>query len=222
MPAGLDLKAIEKAIECIEGVLQVRVVGENTIEEIHVLSRPTKPPKLLVRDIETLLKAKFDLSVDHKKVSVVTFDVGEEGEEKIFFRPVLWGLSWKKSLDEVKVEVEVKLQERIYRGTSSESVLRTKNHHVLIAHATMNGINQMVGNGIFSVYGVSLHHLGDIEVALVFVDYQGLKRSGEMLVGSALVRDDAYEAVARATLDAVNRKLSFYREHLEGEQGGSE
>jgi hypothetical protein len=67
-----------------------------------------------------------------------------------------------------------------------------------------------------------LHHLGDIEVALVFVDYQGLKRSGEMLVGSALVRDDAYEAVARATLDAVNRKLSFYREHLEGEQGGSE
>lgn len=221
MPTNLDLKAVEKAIECIEGVLQVRVVGENAIEEIHVLSRPAKPPKLLVRDIETLLKAKFNLSVDHKKVSVVTFDVGEEPEEKVFLRPVLFGLSWKKSLEEVKVEVEVKLRDRIYRGTSSEGLLHTKNHNLLIAHATVNCINQMVGNGIFSVYGVSLHHLGDIEVALVFVDYQGIKKSGEMLVGSALVRDDAYEAVARATLDAVNRRLSFYREHLEGEQGES-
>lgn len=221
MPTSLDLKAVEKAIECIEGVLQVRVVGENAIEEIHVLSRPAKPPKLLVRDIETLLKAKFNLSVDHKKVSVVTFDVGEEPEEKVFLRPVLFGLSWKKSLEEVKVEVEVKLRDRIYRGTSSEGLLHTKNHNVLIAHATVNCINQMVGNGIFSVYGVSLHHLGDLEVALVFVDYQGIKKSGEMLVGSALVRDDAYEAVARATLDAVNRRLSFYREHLEGEQGES-
>ncbi|MEN3185061.1 MAG: hypothetical protein ABDK94_00855 [Atribacterota bacterium] len=219
MPTNLDLKGIEKAIECIEGVLQARVVGEHTIEEIHVLSRPTKPPKLLVRDIETLLKAKFNLSVDHKKVSVVTFDVGEEPEEKVFLRPVLFGLSWKKNLEEVKVEVEVKLRDRIYCGTGSEGSLHTKNQNILIAHATVNCINQMVGNGIFSVYGVSLHHLGDIEVALVFVDYQGIRKSGEMLVGSALVRDDAYEAVARATLDAVNRKLSFYQEYLEGEQG---
>ncbi|MGC8777210.1 MAG: hypothetical protein ACP5Q4_00830 [Candidatus Caldatribacteriaceae bacterium] len=221
MSTNLDLKTVEKAIGCIEGVLQVRVVGEDAIEEIHVLARPAKPPKLLVRDIETLLKAKFNLSVDHKKVSVVTFDVGEETEGQIFLRPVLWGLSWKKSLDEVRVEVEVKFQDRIYRGTSSEGSLHTKNHNVLIAHAAMDCINQIVGSGIFSVYGVSLHHLGDIEVALVFVDYQGIKKSGEMLVGSALVRDDTYEAVARAALDAVNRKLSFYREHLGGEQGGS-
>lgn len=221
MSSNLDLKAIEKAIECVDGVLQVKVVGDNTIEEIHVLSRPTKTPKLLVRDIETVLKARFNLSIDHKKVSVVTFDVGEESEEKVLFRPILWGLTWKKSLNEVRVEVEVKLQDRIYKGVSSEETLHTKNHHLLIAHAAIYCINQMVGDGIFSVYGVSLHRLGEVEVALVFLDYKGHRKSEEMLVGSALVRDDVHEAIARAALDAVNRKLTFYREHLGGEQGGS-
>ncbi|MGQ9473080.1 MAG: hypothetical protein ACUVQZ_06040 [Candidatus Caldatribacteriaceae bacterium] len=221
MSSSLDLKAIEKAIECIDGVLQVKVVGDNAIEEIHVLSRPTKTPKLLVRDIETVLKTRFNLSIDHKKVSVVTFDVDEESEEKLLLRPILWGLTWKKSLNEVRVEVEVKLQDQIFKGISSEETLHTKNHHLLIAHAAICCINQMVGDGVFSVYGVSLHHLGEVEVALVFVDYKGPKKMEEMLVGSALVRDDVHEAVARATLDAVNRKFTFYREHLGGEQGGS-
>ncbi len=220
MSPPFDLGAIEKAIECIEGVLQAKVVGSDTIEEIHVLSRPSKPPKLLVRDIETLLQAKFNLGIDHKKVSVVTFDVGEE-EERFLVRPVLWSINWRKSMDTVQVEVEVKLRDKICRGNGSDSTLRTKNYNFLIACATMECINQMLGGPTFAVNSVSLHRLQEAEVVLVFVEYRGMKRGGEMLVGSALVRDDAYEAVARATLDAVNRKLTFYKEYVEGEQGGS-
>ncbi len=70
-----DWKAIEQAIESIEGIINVRVVGEEEIKEIHVLSKPSKSPKLLARDIETVLQARFNLAVDHKKISIVAFDL---------------------------------------------------------------------------------------------------------------------------------------------------
>jgi len=221
MAKGIDTRALEKAIECLEGVLNARVVGETAIEEIHVLARPTKSPKLLVRDIETLLKARFGLDVDHKKVSVVTFDL--EGETRWFVpRLVLWGLGWKKTPDTVQVEVEVKLGERTYKGVATESASRVRSHAFLVARATLNCLNQVVGDTLFVLHNVSTHHLGDIEVVLTFVDYArpGARRDEDLLVGTALVREDIYEAVARATLDAVNRKLVFHIERFEEEEGG--
>ncbi|MGQ9623311.1 MAG: hypothetical protein ACUVTO_07765 [Candidatus Caldatribacteriaceae bacterium] len=221
MTKGFDARALEKAIGCLEGVLNAKVVGETGIEEIHVLTRPTKSPKLLVRDIETLLKARFDLDVDHKKISVVTFDVGE-GTKWAVPRLVLWGIGWKKTPDAVQVEVEMKLGDRIYRGVAAESAPRVRSHGFLVARATLNCLNQVVGDTLFMLHNVSTHHLGEIEVVLAFVDYarSGVEKDGGLLVGTALVQEDIYEAVARATLDAVNRKLVFHVERLEEEQGG--
>ena len=85
-----DWKTIEEAIRSIEGVINVKVVGDEEIKEIHVLSKPSKSPKLLARDIETLLQARFSLDIDHKKISIVAFDLEEEKKES-WLRPVLWG-----------------------------------------------------------------------------------------------------------------------------------
>lgn len=221
MTKGLDTRDLEKAIECLDGVLNAKVVGESSVEEVHVLARPTKSPKLLARDIETLLKARFGLDVDHKKISVVTFDV--EGEARWSVpRLVLWGLGWKKTPESIQVEVEVKLGERIYRGVATENASQVRNHGFLVARATLNCLNQIVGSTIFGFHGVSTHHLGEIEVVLTFVDYarSGVQKEEDLLVGTALVRGDIYEAIARSTLDAVNRKLVFHRAHFEGEEGG--
>ncbi|MEN3203655.1 MAG: hypothetical protein ABDK87_08015 [Atribacterota bacterium] len=219
--AKLDVKALEKAIECLDGVLNAKVVGETSVEEVHVLARPRKSPKLLVRDIETLFKARFGIDVDHKKISVVTFDIEEETK---WFVPrlILWGLGWKKTPDTVQVEVEVKLGERIYKGVATENVSRVRSHAFLVARATLNCLNQIVGDTLFMLHNVSTHHLGEIEVVLTFVDYAraGARKEEDLLVGTALVREDIYEAVARATLDAVNRKLVFHAERFEEEEGG--
>lgn len=219
--AKLDVKALEKAIECLDGVLNAKVVGETSVEEVHVLARPRKSPKLLVRDIETLFKARFGIDVDHKKISVVTFDIEEETK---WFVPrlILWGLGWKKTPDTVQVEVEVKLGERIYKGVATENASRVRSHAFLVARATLNCLNQIVGDTLFMLHNVSTHHLGEIEVVLTFVDYAraGARKEEDLLVGTALVREDIYEAVARATLDAVNRKLVFHIERFEEEEGG--
>ena len=39
-------------------------------------------------------------------------------------------------------------------------------------------------------------------------------------MGATIVKEDVYQAVARATLDAVNRKLIFYVD-WEGEEGAT-
>ena len=71
---------------------------------------------------------------------------------------------------------------------------------------------------MFVPRGVLVQHLGDLEVALAFVDCD-IPRREEILVGATIVKEDVYQAVARATLDAVNRKLSVCVD-WDGEEGG--
>jgi len=212
-----DWKTIEEAIRSIEGVINVKVVGDEEIKEIHVLSKPSKSPKLLARDIETLLQARFSLDIDHKKISIVAFDLEEEKKES-WLRPVLWGLSWKKNPQTFQVEVEIKIADKLYQGIATGSASNPRNYYSLVAQATLECLNQGMGNIMFVPRGVLVQHLGDLEVALAFVDCD-IPRREETLVGATIVKEDVYQAVARATLDAVNRKLIFYVD-WEGEEGG--
>jgi len=176
-----DWKTVEEAIGSIEGVINVKVVGEEEIKEIHVLSKPSKPPKLLARDIETLLQARFNLEIDHKKISIVAFDLEEEKKES-GLRPVLWGLSWKKNPQTFQVEVEIKLSDKLYRGMVTGSVSNSRNCYSLVVQATLECLNQRIGNVVFAPRGVLIQRLGDLEVALAFVDCNIPQRE-EMLVG---------------------------------------
>ncbi|BER91553.1 MAG: hypothetical protein PWP42_385 [Candidatus Atribacteria bacterium] len=214
----VPLSEVERAIQCIDGVLKARVVGdERSVSEIHVLARPSKPPKLLVRDVETLLKAKFGLEVDHKKISVVAFDVGENDRAESSYavqRPVLWSVSWRKSMNRAQSEVEIRFMGKIYRASAEEEGWSGRGWNHLIAEATLDCLNQIVGvPSFFALRGVAVRDFGDVEVALSFVDCRPDKGSGSMLVGTALVGDEVAEAVARATLDAVNRRLILYVEN---------
>lgn len=211
-----DWKSIEQAIEGIEGIINVKVVGEEEIKEIHVLSKPSKSPKLLARDIETVLQARFNLAIDHKKISIVAFDLEEE-KVREELRPVLWGLSWKKNPQAFQVEVEIKMADTLYRGVATGSVSTSHHCYSLVVQATLECLNQGMGGIIFVPRGVLVQRLGDLEVALVFVDCN-IPRREETLVGATIVKEDVYQALARAALDAVNRKLIFYAKR-EGEEG---
>jgi len=85
------LQEIEKKskIERYEGIIrQVRdVLGakvfldkEGKISEIHILSSPARNPKQIVRDVVSALLIQAGVDVDHKKISVVQIEEGEEGE----------------------------------------------------------------------------------------------------------------------------------------------
>ncbi len=70
---------IEGALSDVVGVIAARIVPgyERAIDEIHVVSTPEHQPKQLVRDIQSLLYARFNISIDHRVVSIVQIDVGD-------------------------------------------------------------------------------------------------------------------------------------------------
>ena len=48
----------------------VSVNDWGSVEEIHVLTNLERTPKQIVRDVESALVARFNLKVDHKRISV--------------------------------------------------------------------------------------------------------------------------------------------------------
>jgi hypothetical protein len=81
----------------------------------------------------------------------------------------------------------------------------------VVAEATLRAAAQ-VGPGLrFSLAEAALAQLGDRAVVVVVVDHDGddVNRDAGALAGSALVRDEPVaEAAVRATLDAINRRVS--------------
>jgi hypothetical protein len=48
----------------------VELTPDGNISAIHIVSSSKRPPKQIVRDVESILHANFGISVDHRKVSV--------------------------------------------------------------------------------------------------------------------------------------------------------
>ncbi len=109
-----------------------------------------------------------------------------------------------------KVLVELHDENSSFNG-KMEGPGSEKNQNRLVAQAILKAIEENTGyNSIISLVleEVSLLDFAGERVALVAVSLVRAT-SEEFLVGSSLVKKDEKEAVARATLDAVNRRLSY-------------
>jgi hypothetical protein len=61
----------EAEIKTLRDVEGASIQGEGeSIREIHVLTRSNRPPKQIVRDIQTVLQTRFNRSIDYRVVSV--------------------------------------------------------------------------------------------------------------------------------------------------------
>lgn len=59
-------------MKSLPGILSVRIVARpgGEIEEVHLLTTTEVSAKQTVRNVESALKARFHLEVDHRKISV--------------------------------------------------------------------------------------------------------------------------------------------------------
>ncbi|HAS07826.1 MAG TPA: hypothetical protein DCR52_00800, partial [Actinobacteria bacterium] len=67
---------LEAALRNIQGIRAASVVtnGKSEPTEIHILAMSGKAPKQIVRDVQSLAMAQFDLDIDHRIVSVVQLE----------------------------------------------------------------------------------------------------------------------------------------------------
>ncbi len=204
----------EQAIKQIKAVIAARinVNSHGEIEEVHILAGSGRAPKQIVRDVESILAAQFDIQIDHKKISVAQLGDDEEGTSAIVesSRPKLVGVTLRtvNGMAEVKVELLTgdKLMEGLAQGPSS-----THNKLRLFVEATIKALSPLtLDKFLFVTEDVVITQLAKHQIALVSITM--IAPTGEQpLTGCALVRNDDREAVVKATLDAVNRKLRFLR-----------
>lgn len=206
----------EQSIKQIRSVIATRIKANSLdeIEEIHVLANSKRNPKQIVRDIESMFAAQFGMEIDHKKVSVVQLE-GEEEAPPSFskkgeqIRPKLVSVSLRTVNTMAEVKVELSAQDEIMEGISS-GTSTTYNKLRLFVDATISALSGfMMDKLIFATEDVMITRLGKHQVAQVAISL--ITPFGEQtLVGCATVKNDEREAVVKATLDAVNRKMWFY------------
>ena len=79
MPTLRLLPEFEDELKRLPGIIAASVVtGPDAVPtEIHVLAEPGKPPKQVVRDVQSFAMLKLGLDIDHRIVSVVQIGADE-------------------------------------------------------------------------------------------------------------------------------------------------
>ncbi|HZK55186.1 MAG TPA: hypothetical protein VFC84_13445 [Desulfosporosinus sp.] len=191
---------------------RIKVDSQGEIEEVHILAGSGRAPKQIVRDIESLLIAQFDLQIDHKKVSVAQVEDDEYGTFTMVesTRPKLVGVTLRTVNGMAEVKVELLTGEKIIEGIA-EGPFSAQNKLRLFVEATLQALSPLtLDKYLFVTEDVGITQLAKQQIALVSIT--SITTAGEQsLTGCALVRNDDREALVKATLDAVNRKLRFLR-----------
>jgi hypothetical protein len=198
----------ENALRTLPGVQAASVVTapDRTPTEVHVLARPGKAPKQLVRDVQSLALAQYDLDIDHRIVSIVQIAADEAGSVNSADPPRLRlaALSVRTADQLLEAEVTLAAGERTYAGRAAAAALGAQRARA-IAGATLDALAGVLGHPC-AVESSTIASTGERSIALTVLAVGD--DGGERLVsGSAVVREDPDDATARSVLDALNRLL---------------
>jgi len=206
---------IEAALSQVGEIKAARVVVDldGQITEIHVLALPIKPPKQLVRDIESTLMARFGIPVDHRKISIA--QLGRDSMPEIpaatrpsSARPRIVGINASVSGLQAAASVTLEIDGAEFVGMASGPASQTgRARHVALA--TLDAVSQYVSEGTsFALEDVAVVQLGREKVSVACITL--VTAFGEQsFSGSALVRQNDSDSIVRATLDAINRRIGL-------------
>jgi hypothetical protein len=238
----------EWAVEAQKLLLSLRdIVGADirlgedgrSLSEINILAEGNRPPKQIVRDVRSALRAEYQVDVDYRKISVaqrrdleseasaaaretgptvLTLPASLVEEEPLATRLRFEGVSVAIDPSSCVVRVELSLDGReavgeVQGGSSGRQI------PLLVAEATLDALGKFVDPGCtLSLADLKRVPLEDDEAVVVMVKLFK-DRSEKTLTGSALVAQSLQQSVVYATLDALNRVLGRlqFREPIEYE-----
>jgi hypothetical protein len=222
MTARRLLPEFEAALRAVPGIREasVRTGPDAHPIEVHVVAGDTKPAKQVVRDVQSVAMAQFDLDIDHRIVSVVQIPddavVGSEAggagearagaEDESLPRPALTQIATTRREGDTHVEVSLGIAGQVFLGAAdgpSGSLHKPR----IVASATLAALTELLGIPA-QIESAQVLDVANREVALVSLVLTIPRLGDQALVGSALVRGDEEDAVARAVLAAVNRRLA--------------
>ena len=218
MPTLRLLPEFEDELKRLPGIIAASVVtGPDAVpNEIHVLAEPGKPPKQVVRDVQSFAMLKLGLDIDHRIVSVVQIGADEFSSsvvddlpsdlELVIPRPAIGSIMIRTSGPEAEALVSIaSTGGHVFEGRVVGPGSAT-HRCALVAQATLKALEELLGSTA-DVESSQIVMAGHREAALTVLTVTVPRLGEQLLTGSALVRGDESEAVARSVLDALNRRL---------------
>jgi hypothetical protein len=236
MPTLRLLPELEDALRHIQGVRAASVVtGPDAVPtEVHVLADPGKPAKQVVRDVQSLAMARYDIDIDHRIVSVVQMGddevraapvapradvtdapgladdvegaVGADDPDDGVVRPAIAAIMVRSGKGETEASVTLAAGDQLFEGRS-EGPAGASHRARLVAVATLDAVAELLGQPC-EVESSTIVATGTREVALTVLTMVVPRTGEQVLTGCAAVRGDEADAVARSVLAALNRQLA--------------
>ena len=229
-----EAEAAIRALRDVEGV-SLQAEGDE-IREVHVLTRSKRPPKQIVRDVQTVLLTRFNRSIDYRVVSVAftkteppaaapvapaappasapaparatrSVPASEPEFERAEGERIRFG-SVNLFVSGARTQAQVELRWKGLARMGGASGWSTRDGaHRLIAQATIAAVQEFLdGEVAFGLPEIEFVRMGRRRMALVALSLLA-HRQEKVLVGSCAVEQDVQQAVVLATLAALNRIL---------------
>lgn len=208
----VDLIEVERELCRLDEVSIARIVADSVgrITEVHILANPGKHPKQIVRDVQSVALASFGVEIDRRVVSVV--QLGRDGDDALVsgsaFRPTIEGITAESSGLRSLVRVTLSHAGEEAVGFAEGSISSTARHR-LVAAATIDALRQIEpAAACLDVEHAEVVRAGARDIAVVTMVFV-VPPNEQIVSGSAIVRaHQEADAVARAVLDATNRRLA--------------
>lgn len=205
-----DFSRLEQELERVPGVQSARVKGDASPTEIHIVATKERSPKQLVRDVQSLASAGFDMPIDHRIVSVVQLeDVANGAETGASPRPVLDRVVLVSKAGASWIKVVLRWPDgQVTDGLSTAERSREDRARAAVA-STLRAIQPKLDErrARVEIRHVMLQSLGSEDTVMVRGTY--FTDAGEAQVsGAALIHDDVSTAAVHSVLQALNRKLA--------------
>lgn len=192
----------------LDGVYAAKVIllDDETPAEIHILATTEKSPKSLTRDIQSALMAAFGIQVDYRVISIAQIhpDMSEKDSRLCYL-----GIDIKYLEGKGEVTVYLSCDDIHFEGKASYTARNTTSHLRGIALATLDGIAQFIAsNGekqsFFEILSTEMMEIGGRMANIVTL----CDNQGKHYIGSSFIREHNDDAVVRAVLDALNRRIT--------------
>lgn len=204
-----DLSRLEQELERVPGIQSARVKGDASPTEIHIVATKERSPKQLVRDVQSLASAGFDMPIDHRIVSIVQLEDDARTGITTSVRPVLDRVVLVSKAGAAWIKVVLQWPDgQMTEGLSTAERSREDRARAAV-NSTLRAIRPKLDerHARVEIRHVLLQTVGSEDTVLVRGTY--FADGGEAQVsGAALIHDDVSTAAVHSVLQALNRKLA--------------
>ncbi|MFN2595101.1 MAG: hypothetical protein ABR579_09470 [Actinomycetota bacterium] len=205
--ASSRIADLENALQAIRGVRRARVTLENGLAHAQILVLPEVPHQALIDSTQRLATEYLGMHVPSSQIEVLSSGSGEAGIGARDKRRKLSSITTSRNSHSFSARVSLEMEGDVLIGERSGAAGRSGEWRS-VGLAVIDGLTDLLAAPI-DLETAEVLEVGTSKLAVV-----SLSKGAETLVGSAVVRLDEHDAIARAVLDALNRLLTAQKAAL--------